>query len=102
MEKDSLVQQFKNKKISLTEKSIQDELDSALKRKDQASASKLFDELSNYRKNTELQRSGKQSGTRSDTGYTKSSSESGRYVYDKKNELSRMDRSLAKLKIQDD
>lgn len=101
MEKDSLVNQFKNKRIDLAEKDIQDELDAALKRKDQASASKLFSELANYRKNTELKMAGQKTGTRADVGFTKPSSGSGKSGADKKDALSRMDRSLARLSFTD-
>jgi hypothetical protein len=69
MEKDLLVKQFKDKKNNGTEDEIKSRLDAAIKRKDQSSASKLFDELASYRKSQENRQDGNKTGKKDNSLY---------------------------------
>ena len=84
-------------KLYTGEMDIREGIGRAIKNKNQEEASRLFDELTKYRKNTELFKAGKKTGTKLDVKFNKTSSKES----DKEKYMDRLSRSLAKLKIKD-
>ena len=89
-------------KLYTGEMDIREGIGRAIKNKNQEEASRLFDELTKYRKNTELFKAGKKTGTKLDAKFNETSSKKPeKRKSDKKEYMDRLSRSLAKLKIKD-